>query len=61
MSYFETLGVGYQYNATSPFEADEAFKKSCNICCNTGRRISCDKCAISNAHTYISNILSLKA
>lgn len=53
MTYFETIGVDYQYNIP---EATSAFKKSCA----TGKHISCDRCAISNVHNSILSILKLK-
>lgn len=57
MTYFEKVGVDYQYNATNITEATNAFKKSCAICCTTGKHINCDSCAISNVHSTLLSIL----
>lgn len=60
MSYFEAVGVDYQYNATSIFDAKNKFKKSCTICCTTGKHLDCDKCHIASAHNNIIIALSTK-
>lgn len=57
MTYFEAVGVDYQFSATNLFEAKKYFAKSCNKCIHTGKHIDCDKCAISNAHHDLINIL----
>ena len=53
MTYFEAVGVDYQFNATNLFEAKRYFAKSCNRCTYTGKHIDCDRCAISAAHNNI--------
>ena len=50
MTYFESVGVDYQYSATNIFEAKREFQKSCAKCSMKGKRISCNKCAIAEAH-----------
>ena len=57
MTYFEAVGVDYQYSATNLFEAKKSFAKSCKKCICTGKRIDCDKCAIANTHKELINIL----
>jgi hypothetical protein len=56
MTYFESIGVDYQYNATNITEAKHALKKSCDICSKTGKHITCDRCAIASVHNIITNI-----
>lgn len=58
MSYFEAIGVDYQYNATSVLDADYQFQKSCDICCTTGKHLDCGKCHIASAHDNIILALS---
>ena len=57
MTYFEAVGVDYQYGATNYLRAKKAFEKSCDICGKTGKHISCDQCAIASAHKDIITIL----
>ena len=57
MTYFESVGVDYQYNATSTNKAVQAFEKSCDICTRTGMHIECDKCAIASVHNIIISVL----
>lgn len=56
MTYFESVGVEYQYSSTTIQEADKAFQKSCDKCSAGGKRILCDKCAIAAAHDNIKRI-----
>lgn len=53
MTKFETIGVEYQYNADSKNTAIKCFHHSCNICCNKGIYIDCDKCTIKVAHELV--------
>ena len=53
MCKFETIGVERQYESASKYEADRNFRISCNICCNRGIHLSCDKCAIEVAHSLM--------
>lgn len=55
MSKFEQEGVDRQQKARTKAYAIYSFKHSCDICCYTGKRISCDNCAIANAHTEVLN------
>ena len=57
MTYFESVGVNYQYGATNINRAVKAFKKSCEICAKTGKHIACDHCAIASTHKDIITIL----
>ena len=53
MTKFEQAGVSYQQNAPTKYAANRSFKISCNICCNRGLRIDCDRCAIANANDLV--------
>ena len=53
MTKFEQIGINYQYDATNIYEAQRAFKHSCNCCCNKGIKLECDKCAIANVHNMV--------
>lgn len=53
MTKFETIGVNYQYDAGNIFEANKAFKRSCECCCNKGIHLDCDKCSISVVHQLV--------
>ena len=53
MIKFEQIGVNFQYEAESKGKANSAFKQSCNICCNKGIHLDCDKCAIAVAHSLV--------
>lgn len=53
MTKFETVGVNYQHEANSIYEANKAFKHSCSCYCNKGVRLSCDRCAIAHTHDLI--------
>ena len=50
MTKFEQVGVSYQQSAPTKHAANRSFKISCNICCNRGLRIDCDRCAIAVAN-----------
>lgn len=58
MTYFEAIGVDYQYNATNIAEAEKSFKKSCNKCGTIGKNIICEQCAIAGAHNTVIDILT---
>ena len=53
MTKFETIGINYQYDASNLYEANKAFKHSCNCCCNKGIKIDCDNCGIAFAHSLV--------
>lgn len=60
MTYFETIGVDYQYHSTNIHEAERSFKKSCNKCTTRGMHIECDRCAIASVHGNILEYFKLK-
>ena len=53
MTKFETVGVNYQYDAKNKTEANKSFAHSCNVCCNRGMHIECDRCAIAHVHSLV--------
>lgn len=53
MTKFETIGVYYQHNAYSKANANSLFHHSCELCCNRGMHIECDRCAIEAAHSMV--------
>lgn len=53
MTKFEEVGVEIQYSAWSKDKAQRSFEYSCNLCCNRGLHISCDRCAIACAHKSV--------
>lgn len=53
MTKFEQVGVNYQYDANNTYEANKAFKHSCNCCCSKGIQLKCDKCSIAVAHNLV--------
>lgn len=54
---FIEMGVKYQQNSLTKKEANKMFLRSCNICCNRGLHIDCDRCEISAVHNMIIAIL----
>lgn len=62
MTRFEEIGVEIQYGATSKRKAQGSFRYSCNVCCNRGMHIDCDRCAIACAHkTVVESFEALEA
>ena len=53
MTNFESVGISYQYDATTIEQANKSFKYSCDCCCSKGRHAECDRCAIANVHALI--------
>ena len=53
MSRFEEIGVEIQYGATSKRKAQGSFRHSCDVCCNRGIHIDCDRCAIARTHEIV--------
>ena len=53
MAGFFEHGVYLQQHAVSVREANRKYATSCNICCNRGFRVDCDRCpiAVSNKQT----------
>ena len=58
MTKFEQIGIEHQYATSSTEEANKAFARSCQCCCNKGLHIDCDKCHISATHQLIVAIFS---
>lgn len=50
MCKFEQIGVNLQNESDSVKEAQGKFSRSCEICCNRGLHIDCNRCAIAIAH-----------
>lgn len=46
------VAVTNQYACTTIMQADEAFKKSCDMCCNSPRCLynDCDRCRLAAIH-----------
>lgn len=57
MTYFESVGVDYQYSATNILEAKKSFAKSCAKCSIQGKHISCKDCAIAEAYHNVINFV----
>jgi len=57
MSRFEEVGVNRQVCAETRAQAERSFAMSCDICCNRGLRIECDRCAIQAAHERMMKVL----
>ena len=53
MTRFEEICVEIQYGATSKRKAQGSFRYSCDVCCNRGMHIECDRCAIACAHKAV--------
>ena len=53
MTRFEEIGVEIQYGATSKRKAQGSFRYSCDLCCKSGLRIDCDRCAIACAYKTV--------
>lgn len=53
MTKFEQIGINYQYDAVDKKSANRAFNISCNICCNRGMHLNCDKCSIAVVHSLV--------
>ena len=53
MTKFETIGIARQHESDSKRDALKAFKHSCDVCCNRGMRIDCDRCAIAHVHREV--------
>ncbi len=53
MTRFEEIGQQLQLESLSKAEAKSRFKKSCDLCCNRGNHIDCDRCAIASCHRMV--------
>lgn len=61
MTYFEQKGVNFQYDSCNMAMADKRFEVSCALCCSQGKRLSCERCAIYEAHKAMKMILEHKS
>lgn len=59
MTRFEEIGVEHQEQSRNKTEADKKYQRSCELCCNRGLRIQCDRCAIDYAHTRMMEVFSI--
>lgn len=50
MIKFEQVGVNLQNESETVKEAQSKFARSCDICCNRGLHIDCDRCFIAASH-----------
>ena len=53
MTKFEQIGVNRQFDAVNTEDANKAFARSCEVCCNRGIKLDCDKCCIAYTHKLI--------
>lgn len=60
MTKFETRGVEFQQNSTTPSEAQRNFAYSCDICCKRGIKIDCDRCGIAVCNKLIMALFADK-
>lgn len=58
MSHFEERGMRIQIEASSLTQAKDKFAHSCNLCCNRGLRIDCERCAIRVVHEKVIGFFS---
>lgn len=57
MTNFERIGAEWQNTAMNQFQAIKSFRRSCQICCERGYRIDCDRCEINAAHKEKLDVL----
>ena len=60
MCKFEQVGVEIQFSCFTKAEANREFRHSCELCCNHGLRIECDRCSIAHTHGQVLAILDDK-
>ena len=53
MTGFERKGCEIQMESQTVSQAVKNFAYSCEVCCNRGVRISCDRCAIAVTHENV--------
>lgn len=53
MTRFEEIGIQHQLCSNSKQDSINKFMRSCDICCNKGLRIYCDKCGIAYIHNKV--------
>ncbi len=51
MTKFEMNGIYLQNLSRDKKEANKNFHASCNICCNRGLRIDCERCGVAIANS----------
>ena len=53
--FSERVAISNQHACKSIMEADEQFKKSCTMCCNSPRCLwkSCDGCRVAEMHKFV--------
>ena len=54
---FIELSIRYQNAASTKEEAVKNFERSCNICCNRGLHLDCDRCQVSVVHNMTIAVL----
>ena len=54
---FIELAIQYQNAALTKEEAVKNFERSCNICCNRGLHLDCDRCQVSVVHNMTIAVL----
>jgi hypothetical protein len=54
---FIELAIRYQNAASTKEEAVKNFERSCNICCNRGLHLDCDRCQVSVVHNMTIAVL----
>lgn len=57
MLHFERIGAEWQDSALNTHQAIKSFNRSCEICCERGYRIDCDRCEIKAAHNRKMEVL----
>lgn len=61
MTRFEEVRAEYMAEALTVERAEGLFRKSCDICCVTGKRIECDRCGIAVAFEQVKFSLLKRA
>lgn len=53
--FSERIAINNQFACKTIIEADENFKKSCDICCNSPSCLwrDCDKCKVAQMHKFV--------
>ena len=54
---FIEVAIRYQNTASTKEEAVKKFERSCNICCNRGLHLDCDRCQVSAVHNMTIAVL----
>lgn len=56
MTKFEQIGINNLYKAKDKETLNRNFSWSCDLCCNRGMRIECDRCGIAYTHSLLISI-----